>query len=626
MKKLPLSVRLFLNVLVFSVPVVVLTYLMYRSETENINFGKKEVLGNRLQRPYEDLFQEVVALRLGEKTSLSSAQEKLAVLKGTLDEVGSDLQFTPEGLAARKRENAQFSEIEKALKESRWTDAVAGIRTAIAHLGDTSNLILDPDLDSYYVMDITLLALPQMQERLQNILAEKEKFFTSPPGESVRIQAALHAALLKESDLSRITADAQTALNEDKNFYEATPSLQAKLPEAVKDLQRQTDVFVGLLEKISRGEAVTEAEFITAGDKTLESSFTSWRTISDEMHVLLSKRIASLESKRASSLYSAGLALFVAILFSFIVGVSVSDSLKQIFVSIKKLRDRSGNVLKVGHQLHGTAREVTEAMTTQSAAIEETAASVEEMNSMIKITAENSVRAANIAQQANTSAESGKETMENMLRIMTELSASFRKIVDTVSVIDDIAFQTNLLALNAAVEAARAGEQGKGFAVVAEAVRSLAQRSSSAAKDITELIKSSVERIENGSRQAEKSGAVLVEIVAAVKKVTEINNEIAAASTEQSNGIAQISKAMNQLDQVTQVNAASSEEAAASAEELSAQAESMTQVIATLVEVVKGSSGKSLHHPAPVVKAAKKAKVKEERIQTHEDLLPLKAV
>jgi len=541
-----------------------------------------------LQRPYEDLFQEVVALRLGEKTSLCSAQEKLAVLKGTLDEVGGDLQFTPEGLAARKRENAQFSEIEKALKESRWTDAVAGIRTAIAHLGDTSNLILDPDLDSYYVMDITLLALPQMQERLQNILAEKEKFFTPPPGESVRIQAALHAALLKESDLSRITADAQTALNEDKNFYEATPSLQAKLPEAVKDLQRQTDVFVGLLEKISRGEAVTEAEFITAGDKTLESSFTSWRTISDEMHVLLSKRIASLESKRASSLYSAGLALFVAILFSFIVGVSVSDSLKQIFVSIKKLRDRSGNVLKVGHQLHGTAREVTEAMTTQSAAIEETAASVEEMNSMIKITAENSVRAANIAQQANTSAESGKKTMENMLRIMTELSASFRKIVDTVSVIDDIAFQTNLLALNAAVEAARAGEHGKGFSVVADAVRSLAQKCAVSANEVKKTVEENARLMEKGKSGAESSSRSLADIITSVQNLTALITEIANASGAQSGGISQISAALQNIEAESLKNRRGLEIVATSSDVLCDESNELNAIIGQLEAEVLG--------------------------------------
>ncbi|HEY1079318.1 MAG TPA: methyl-accepting chemotaxis protein, partial [Bdellovibrio sp.] len=175
-----------------------------------------------------------------------------------------------------------------------------------------------------------------------------------------------------------------------------------------------------------------------------------------------------------------------------------------------------------------------------------------------------------------------------LINSMKEISQDSKKISEIISVIDDIAFQTNLLALNAAVEAARAGEQGKGFAVVAEAVRTLAQRSALAAKDISNLIKSSVGRMESGGAQVEKSGAVLTEILNSINKVTHLNQEISTASSEQAHGISQISQAMNQMDQVTQVNAASSEEAAASAEELSAQAQSMTLVIHELVRVIRG--------------------------------------
>lgn len=321
----------------------------------------------------------------------------------------------------------------------------------------------------------------------------------------------------------------------------------------------------------------------------------------------------------ATSVFAIGL----GISFAAYILISLSRTINRI---IENLNGSSEQVSNAAHQIASSSEELSQATTEQASSLEETVATIEELTSMVKVNSENAGQAAQLSNETSEIASRGEQEIQALVSSMSTISGDSKKIAEIINVIDDIAFQTNLLALNAAVEAARAGEQGKGFAVVAEAVRSLAQRSSSAAKDITELIKSSVERIENGSRQAEKSGAVLVEIVAAVKKVTEINNEIAAASTEQSNGIAQISKAMNQLDQVTQVNAASSEEAAASAEELSAQAESMTQVIATLVEVVKGSSGKSLHHPAPVVKAAKKAKVKEERIQTHEDLLPLKAV
>lgn len=171
---------------------------------------------------------------------------------------------------------------------------------------------------------------------------------------------------------------------------------------------------------------------------------------------------------------------------------------------------------------------------------------------------------------------------------MNDISKSSKKIEEIIAVIDDIAFQTNLLALNASVEAARAGEHGKGFAVVADAVRSLAQRSAIAAKDITGLIKESVEKIERGTLKSAKSGEMLQSIVQSVKKVSDLNNEISVASEEQSTGIAQIGKAMNQLDQSVQTNAASSEEIAGTADEINNQAQIMKNVVDELNVVVYG--------------------------------------
>jgi len=178
---------------------------------------------------------------------------------------------------------------------------------------------------------------------------------------------------------------------------------------------------------------------------------------------------------------------------------------------------------------------------------------------------------------------------------MSEIASGSKKIEEIIHVIDDIAFQTNLLALNAAVEAARAGEQGKGFAVVAEAVRSLAQKSAEAAKDINALIKDNVEKSGHGATIASNSGAVLQDILLAVKKVADLNGEIAAGSREQATGLEQISKAMNQLDQATQGNAASSEEVAASSEEMSSQANALADLVGELQMLVHGKGG----HAAP---------------------------
>ncbi|WP_374075297.1 methyl-accepting chemotaxis protein [Bdellovibrio bacteriovorus] len=330
---------------------------------------------------------------------------------------------------------------------------------------------------------------------------------------------------------------------------------------------------------------------------------------------------------RTLMLLVSGVAILLGVSFAWFVLASLSKSVNGV---IENLTSASDQVSSAAQQIASSSEELSQATTEQASSLEETVATIEELSSMVKVNSENASQAAQLSNETSEIAGRGEQEIRALVSSMGEISHDSKKIADIINVIDDIAFQTNLLALNAAVEAARAGEQGKGFAVVAEAVRSLAQRSSSAAKDITELIKASVERIENGSEQAERSGAVLVDIVAAVKKVTQINNEIASASTEQANGITQISKAMNQLDQVTQVNAASSEEAAASAEELSAQADSMSHVISTLVEVIKGQDA-SHATPTPVVasKAPARKTVKTTSAplkaanSSNEDLLPL---
>ncbi|KNE21020.1 methyl-accepting chemotaxis protein, partial [Achromobacter spanius] len=213
----------------------------------------------------------------------------------------------------------------------------------------------------------------------------------------------------------------------------------------------------------------------------------------------------------------------------------------------------------------------------QAASLEETAASMEELASTVKQNADNARQANQLAASASDVAERGGSAVSEVVNTMHDISASSRKISEIVSVIDGIAFQTNILALNAAVEAARAGEQGKGFAVVAGEVRSLAQRSAQAAKEIKGLIEDSVSKVGAGSQQVERAGATMQEIVASVKRVTDIMGEISAASDEQSSGIDQVNRAVSQMDEVTQQNAALVEEAAAAAGSLQEQAERLVQ-------------------------------------------------
>jgi len=220
------------------------------------------------------------------------------------------------------------------------------------------------------------------------------------------------------------------------------------------------------------------------------------------------------------------------------------------------------------------------ARTEQAASnLEETAASMEQLTSTVRQSADSARQANQLASSASEIAVRGGNVVGQVVTTMNEINASSKKISDIIGVIDGIAFQTNILALNAAVEAARAGEQGRGFAVVAAEVRSLAQRSAEAAKEIKGLISSSVDRVEAGSRLVAEAGQTMSEIVGSVQRVSDIIGEITAAAGEQSDGISQVNVAVNQLDQMTQQNAALVEESAAAAESLKDQATRLAQVV-----------------------------------------------
>ena len=236
----------------------------------------------------------------------------------------------------------------------------------------------------------------------------------------------------------------------------------------------------------------------------------------------------------------------------------------------------------------------------QASSLEETASSMEEMTSSVKQTSENAVHANQLASDAQDRAEKGGEVVGRAVGAMEEINTSSKKIADIIGVIDEIAFQTNLLALNAAVEAARAGEQGKGFAVVAGEVRNLAQRSAGAAKEIKDLIRDSVEKVDNGTELVNESGKTLSEIVEAVVKVSTMIKEISAASEEQASGIEQVNKAISQMDEMTQQNAALVEEASAASETMTEQATSMMNLMGFFQTANSGSSPQTTQVTAPV--------------------------
>ena len=320
----------------------------------------------------------------------------------------------------------------------------------------------------------------------------------------------------------------------------------------------------------------------------------------------------------------------IGLIFSLYFSNALTKTLKAISDA---LDESSSQVSSAAGQIASSSEELSQAATEQAASLEETSASVEEMSSMISINSENAKKASENSVASHKQAERGRQVVSEMVQSMAQINDSNNNIMSQINasneqmseivkviqeietktkVINDIVFQTKLLSFNASVEAARAGEQGKGFAVVAEEVGNLAQMSGNAAKEISEMLASSINKVESiahetkskvdvlitdgaekvrqGTKVAEECGEVLAEIVGNVSSVSTMASEISNASLEQSKGIQEITKAMGQLDQVTQTNSATSEEAASAAEELSAQADSLKNQVLTLVAVINGTS------------------------------------
>lgn len=252
----------------------------------------------------------------------------------------------------------------------------------------------------------------------------------------------------------------------------------------------------------------------------------------------------------------------------------------QLATIVRQIQEAAGLIGIASREIADGNTDLSQRTEEQAANLEETAASMEELTSTVRQNADNARQANQLAASASNIAVKGGQVVGQVVQTMNAINDSSKKIVDIISVIDGIAFQTNILALNAAVEAARAGEQGRGFAVVATEVRTLAQRSAGAAREIKELISSSVLKVEDGALLVDQAGKTMEEVVLSVKRVTDIMGEISAASQEQSQGIEQVNQAITQMDEITQQNAALVEQAAAASESMREQTEQLSHAVA----------------------------------------------
>lgn len=313
------------------------------------------------------------------------------------------------------------------------------------------------------------------------------------------------------------------------------------------------------------------------------------------------EKIAAASSKASWTIF--GLSIVGGLISIFIGYLFVKNSLVKLNSAASELAKTGASVRLASEEIETSSESLSGASSEAAASIEETTASTEEVASMIRLNSQNAQSARDLSKVSEDQARSGAEQVELLIKAMEEISKSSVRIEEITTVIDDIAFQTNLLALNAAVEAARAGEQGRGFAVVAEAVRALAQRSSSSAKEISDLIRDSVSKVKNGTELAHKSGEFLTQIVQSVEKVSALNSEISKASTEQDAGLNNINKAIIEMDKVTQENARQAQNTAHSSRSLSEQASQLYSLVDELKAQLTGETSGGQEKPKVQVKA-----------------------
>lgn len=437
----------------------------------------------------------------------------------------------------------------------------------VGYIGLTNASRANDDLDTLYTRDF--LGLNAVQEADINMFVLAR---------TVR-QAILEPQVAGVQEAQRKAEASYVAMK--AHLKEAEPLMATEegrrvMSEAQSEADKYMEVVRGVIALSLEGKKTEAFAALNAGQAH------GWRV--DELIGDLCNRKATmgkLTRDKSAQAYSQarGVALgaiAMAAILSLAIGVYFANWFGKALVETARI---ASQVAVASTELASTSEELASGAQEQAASIEETAATLEELTSTVKQTADNAQQASQLAIASRETAERGGKIVAEAVGAMKEVTRSSARIAEIITAIDEIAFQTNLLALNAAVEAARAGEQGRGFAVVATEVRNLAQRSATAAKEIKGIIDESSSSVESGSRLVEASGSALHDILGSVKRVTDFVAEIAAASREQSNGIEQVNRAVTQMDQVTQSNAAQTEELSATAESMAQQGASLETVV-----------------------------------------------
>jgi methyl-accepting chemotaxis protein len=607
---------------VLMIPLTILSIDSWQHYANTINVLKKERAGVEAMSKLAPVMQGVVETRNATRAMLggyrsesdyqvarTATDQALAQFKTSLETSGDPLGLKPslDKLASDWTATTSAQNGVDASGRTVFGGVTKSSVELLNKLSDDSGLTLDPEIDSFYIVNAIILALPKVWEDAGQLWGW---------GTYASSKGALESKNLDKFKVwsARVESGAEDTAGFLNRAMTANPGLKSKI-----DLKPLTDLqeFRKRAEKAATGGSADAGAFYADGKAAVATIAGMYKQALPALDQILADRYEQAKSGRNIR----GVIVLIAILlaaylfYSFFLVMSgglrevqrhleamtegdlttspkpwgndeaarlmfsISDMQHSLRGIVGQVRGAADSIVEASTQIASASADLSSRTEQTASNLEESAASVEQVSATVKNTADNAHQAATLAKSNTGVAERGGEVISRVVTTMEAINASSSKISDIIGTIDGIAFQTNILALNAAVEAARAGEQGRGFAVVASEVRSLAQRSAEAAKEIKVLISGSVDQVRVGAEVVKSAGDTMAEIVTSAKRMGGLLGEISTAATEQSSGIAQVSSSVQELDRMTQQNAALVEETAAAAGSLNQQARGLAEEV-----------------------------------------------
>jgi len=628
MRGLRLLPKFLIVACLFAIPALLVSGLFIQELNKAISLTETEKLGLQNLRQVQAISQQTQELRgvrhlalAGNAGAKQATQKLVEELDLQYQQLQKTLQQSSDTNSAKANQEIQdaWSALKKLPENSKSRDSYLAHNALLLQLqklaidiADHSNLNLDPQVDTYYLIGLYAKSLPELSSILADTAARGAPYIDTgllEANEDVLINANV---MLSQRDLPKVQAQLDAVVQANPGLQNLREQQQAASLAHLAFLDRTKNEILSTLNQTSG------SEYLKAGQQTINQ----WRdlglTIASLIETKLDQRLQNHLWNRNAILLAIAAVIFIAayLLAGFYVAFArelrqltsavhrISDgnlsvtsqsqgkdevaqlirefeSMRLVLIGlVKNIRNSTEQIASSSEEIASGNADLSTRTEQQASSLEETSASMEELTIAVKQNIQSAQQANQMAMTASDVAKDGGAAVKQMTTMMEGIAQSSKQINDIIAVIDGIAFQTNILALNAAVEAARAGEQGRGFAVVATEVRNLAQRSAAAAKEIKQLIGNSVNQVEAGNRQVQQAGSTMQQVVESIVNLNANMHAITDASVEQGDGIQMVNATLSQLDHITQQNAALVEHAAAAAESMRAQASKLTDAVA----------------------------------------------